>query len=93
MKDMELKKKVLGEIMDLMNEKDGEMLGKHPKLMAAKIEVEPKEEGEEMGPESDLKDESKLEDSLESGEEPSDMVEGLTPEMIQKLKELLAEEK
>jgi hypothetical protein len=91
MKDMELKKKVLGEIMDLMNEKDGEMLGKHPKLMAAKIEIEPKEgEEKEMDLEKDPKEEMMGESPLESEKEDS-LVEGLTPEMIEKLKEMLGE--
>jgi len=38
MKDMELKNKVLSEIMSLMDEREGEDLKKHPKLMAAKAE-------------------------------------------------------
>ena len=92
MKDMELKKKVLGEIMDLMNEKDGEMLGKHPKLMAAKIEIEPKEDEKEMDQESDLKSELMPEGGLELEKDEME-IEGLTPEMIQKLKEMLDEEK
>jgi len=91
-KDMELKKKVLGEIMDLMNEKDGEMLGKHPKLMAAKIEIEPKEDEKEMDQESDLKSELMPEGGLELEKDEME-IEGLTPEMIQKLKEMLDEEK
>jgi hypothetical protein len=89
---MELKKKVLGEIMDLMNEKDGEMLGKHPKLMAAKIEIEPKEDEKEMDQESDLKSELMPEGGLELEKDEME-IEGLTPEMIQKLKEMLDEEK
>lgn len=38
MKDMQAKKSVLKEIIDLMTEKDGEMLRKHPKI--AKVDIE-----------------------------------------------------
>lgn len=48
MKDLELKQNVLQEIMDLMDQREGEDLKKHPKLMAAKIEVE-KPEDETQG--------------------------------------------
>lgn len=74
MQDLDMKKKVAQEIMALMDEKDGERLKSHPKLMAAKIEVE-KPEGE-MG----LEPES---EGLESSEEE------LSPEMIEKLLEMM----
>lgn len=74
MQDMEMKKKVAQEIMALMDEKDGERLKSHPKLMAAKIEVEK--------PESELELEAKPE-GMESEEE-------LSPEMVQKLLEMMS---
>lgn len=39
MKDLETKESILQEIMDLMSDREGDDLKKHPKLMAAKIEV------------------------------------------------------
>lgn len=71
MKDLALKQNVLQEIMDLMDEKEGENLKSHPKLMAAKIEVE-KPEGEEM-----------LEESSEAPAVPSE--DEISPEMLEKL--------
>ena len=74
MEDMEMKKKVAQEIMDLMDQKDGERLkSKSPKFSAAKIEVE--KEGVLDG-----KEEPKVE--VESTEE-------LSPEMIEKLLEMV----
>lgn len=97
MKDLAIKKKVLDEIMDLMVEKDKELLGKHPKFMAAKIEVEPKGSDDEMGLEKDLKKEMKAESVLGLDKDPLEVdaveneEEELSPEMIEKLKELLGE--
>ena len=75
MESADLKSKVLQEIMDLMDEKEGDALKSHPKLMAAKIEVAKPEDSAEALKEKLLGD--KGED--ESGHE---MVE--SPEMEQK---------
>ena len=40
MKDLETKESVLQEIIDLMDAREGEDLKKHPKLLAASVEVE-----------------------------------------------------
>ncbi len=44
MEDTELKSKVLEGMMEFMDELEGEKLKSHPRLMAAKMEVKPKEE-------------------------------------------------
>ena len=75
MKDLELEQNVLQEIMDLMDQREGESLKKHPKLAVAKIEVE-KPEPEEMEAEELSSEAPKVE-----GEEE------ISPEMIQKLLE------
>ena len=73
MQDMDIKKKVLEEIMGLMDEKEGDKLKSHPKFMAAKIEVEK--------PEAEIKE---IEPGVEV--EPSEEVEEeITPEMIDML--------
>lgn len=75
MKDLDLKQNVLQEIMDLMDEREANDLKAHPKLMAAKVEVEKPAEDE-------------LEAELESApaeEQPSE--DEVTPEMLQKLLE------
>lgn len=82
MQDLEMKKRVAQEIMDLMDQKEGERLQKHPKLMAAKIEVEKK-------PAALMVDDADPSDELmekEDGEESE-----LSPEMIQKLLEMMEE--
>ena len=56
MKDFNLKNKVLEEIMGLMDEKEGDILKSHPKLVKAEVEVvkpkseevKPLGEGEEL---------------------------------------------
>lgn len=74
MKDLETKKKVLSEIMELMDEKEGENLKmKSPKFMAAKVEIEKPEEEKPI--------------EMMSGEE-SEEKEELSPEMVQKLLEM-----
>lgn len=76
---MELEKKILEDIINMLDEQEGEKLKKHPKLMAMEVEMkkpnasdeeEAKQEGESL-------DEEKSEDEME-----------LTPEMIQKLLEM-----
>lgn len=76
MKDLETKKKVLDEIIELMDEKEGENLKKKsPKFMAAKVEIQ--KPAEEKPAE------------LMSGEESEEgEKEEMTPEMIQKLLEM-----
>lgn len=74
MKDLETKKKVLSEIMELMDEKEGENLKmKSPKFMAAKVEIEKPEEEKPI--------------EMMSGEAEEDKEE-MSPEMIQKLLEM-----
>lgn len=85
MQDLDAKKKVLSEIMDLMDEKEGDKLKTHPKLMAAKVEVvKPKIEGlEEI-----VSEEKPLESAMEEASE-----EEISPEMIQKLLEMYEQSK
>jgi hypothetical protein len=85
MKDLDVKKKVLDEIMGLMDEKDGERLKKKsPKFMAAKIEIaKPTPKSEESMEEEES--EMELGSSPEEGE--------LDPEMMQKLLEMYEEMK
>lgn len=72
MTDIETKKKVLEEIMSLMDEKEGEKLKSHPKFMAAKIEVEkPEVEAKEIEPSLEIE-----------AEKPEDEI---SPEMIEML--------
>lgn len=80
MHNMEMKSKVLQEIMDLMDEKEGDDLKKHPKLMATKIEVAKPEVESEGG----LEAEAPLE-----GAKDGEGEEELSPEMIQQLLEAL----
>lgn len=91
--DFEADKKILQEIMDLMDEKEGDKLKNHPKILAAQVEVgagDPKdllkkkfgsEEGEEESPEEDVDQPSE-----EQGEGE------LSPEMIQALLDKLEKE-
>lgn len=91
MQDMEIKKKVLSEIMDLMDEKDGEMLKMHPKVMAAKIEVaKPESEGAvDMMKEKMMGDKGEMMPGHESSESPEmESEEEMSPEMIKKVLEM-----
>lgn len=85
MQDLEMKKKIAQEIMDLMDSKDGERLkSKSPKFAKASvIEVDPVEEKSES---SDEMAKEKLDPSFQ-GKESGD--EELSPEMIQKLLEMM----
>lgn len=97
---MEVKSKVLKEIMDLMGEKDGDKLKMHPKLMAMKVtKVEPLGKGmmekKMKGPEDMMEDKSEGESSdLEDTESKigSDLdeldLESLDPAMLEKLVKL-----
>lgn len=74
MEDLDLKKKVLQEMMDLMDQKDGESLKGHPKMMALKVEAKPEVESPEPGV-----------DPVDGGESEEDE---LSPEMVQKILEM-----
>ena len=80
---MELDKKVLEEIIGMLEEQEGEKLKKHPKLMAMQVEVEkPKLEVENP--------ESPEVDPVDGGvKEESEDDEELSPEMLKKLLEQL----
>lgn len=74
---MELEKKVLEGIIEMLDEQEGEKLKKHPKLMAMEIEVGKKPEEMPMAEkEVEKEDESEID---------------LSPEMIQKLMEMVKE--
>ena len=94
MKDMDLKKKVLSEIMDLMDAREGDRLKKHPKLMKAEIEVvgaKPKEDMMEEG-EDDMKVEKNP--KLDAKEDVAEgEMDDIDPEMLQKLKKKMKEMK
>lgn len=76
MRDLETKKKVLEEIMSLMDEKEGDSLKmKSPKFMAAKVEI--KKPDMEIDPEEEM----------ELGSEDE---EEMSPEMIEKLVKMYA---
>lgn len=88
MQDMEIKKKVLDEIMELMDEKEGDKLKMHPKLMAAKIEVvKPKDSESEMIKEKRMGDISEMEPNHEASEtqDEESAEEEISPEMIELL--------
>ena len=99
MKNMGLKSKVLQDLIDFMGAKDGEMLKKHPKITAIKVDTVqamPKEEMkkempmemESEMPELEKEDSSEEESSkLESLEKALgfDISEKLSPEEIKKL--------
>jgi len=79
MDDLDMKKKVAQEIMGLMDQMDGDRLKKHPKLMAASIEVKkPVSEMMEVEPE-------------ESKDLVSDSEEEISPEVMKKLLEMMSE--
>ena len=80
---MDIENKVLQDIIDMLDEQEGEKLKKHPKLMALQVEVGKKPEmaegeGEEEDPEHE---------ASESPEELSQEGE-MSPEMIKKVLEM-----
>lgn len=77
MEDLELKKKIMSEIMGLMDEKEGEQLKSHPKLAMAKVEIEKPGMEEEV---------PSLDDVAKDSMEPKD--EEIDPEMMAKLLEM-----
>lgn len=84
MKDLEVKKNVLKEIMDLMDAREGDSLKKHPKLVAAKIEVEKPEDDEMEMPETE--EDSDMMPEMDSAEEKSE--DDISPEDLERLMEL-----
>jgi hypothetical protein len=80
MQDLEMKKSILKEIMDMMDAREGEGLKKHPKL-AAKAEV-PMSEEEAMSLESEEKPEMMEEAKPEMASDEID------PEDLERLMEL-----
>ena len=77
MQDLEIKKSILKEIMDMMDAKESEGLKKHPKLASAEMEVEsPEAEMSEEKPE--MMEESKPEMSEDE----------IDPEDLERLMEL-----
>lgn len=77
-----IKSKVLDEIIALMDEEEGNKLKKHPKLMAAKISVE-KDAPKEM-----MAEEMPMAEGEESEDEGLEL-EGLDPDMLEKLAKLI----
>lgn len=89
MKDV--KSKILGELINVLNEEDGKMLKKHPKIMAAKVTIaKPLDKKEEMKKEEmgDMEGMDAMEgmDDLEG----LDDLESLSPEMKEKILNLLS---
>ena len=84
MKDLELKKNVLKEIMDLMDSREGDRL-KGLKAKAAPVKVETEAASE---PEGEMSEN----EGMESEAEGEDSEMDLSPEMIQKLLEKLKEQ-
>lgn len=80
MKDMEVKKQILQEIMDMMDEQESEKLKKHPKIAKVDISSNDPEMAEE------LKD--KLVESEVIEEEPKKEDEELDEETLDKLKQM-----
>ena len=91
MQDLDVKKKVLDEIMGLMDEKDGDRLKNHPKVLAAKIEVK-KDNPIEMMKEKMNGDDGENDPGHEESESPEMEAseDEMNPEMIKKLLEMLA---
>lgn len=90
MKDMDLKKKVLSEIMDLMDAREDDRLKKHPKLMKAEIEVvkEEKKEDDEMTPEMMDEKEEVMDEMSEEKEAEMDIDPEMLQMLIEKMKEM-----
>jgi len=89
MDDLMMKKKVAQEIMDLMDKHDGDRLkSKSPKFAKMEVlSVEPKKDGEESSESGLEMMKEKSDPSLEAKEGDE---EELSPEMIQKLLEMVS---
>lgn len=72
---MDIEKKVIEDIIAMLDEQEGEKLKKHPKLMAMEVEVEKKPM---MGEKPEIKEESEDESEME-----------LSPEMLAELMKLV----
>lgn len=87
-----IKSKVLDEIMQLMDAKDGEKLMKHPKLVAAKIsiakpvEMEMEKKGDE---EDDMEGESEDMGEMEMPEGDEIDLENMDPKLLKKMLAML----
>ena len=81
MKDLGTKQKVLKEIMDLMDSRDGDKLKSHPKLIAAKVEVAKPEDGIKKMLEGSSDEEASETPAIEAKEGDSE----ISPEMLDKL--------
>jgi hypothetical protein len=83
MKDISVKSKVLKEIMDLMDQKEGDKLKSHPKLVAMKVTTAmpmKKEDMMEDKAEGEPKEVEGLEEKL-----GSDISEEVSPELLAQL--------
>ena len=89
MLDLEMKKKVAQEIMDLMDQKDGERLKKHPKIVAASIEIDKKKPLDEMMSKGEESEEGSEEIKSFGQEKSKEDEEEISPEMISKLLEMM----
>lgn len=84
MQDVEMKKKILSEIMDLMDEKEGDILKSHPKVMAAKVEIEKPEKKDAL----DMMKSKMPEENEMSDDSDIESEEDMSPEMIKKMLEM-----
>lgn len=90
MKDLKLKNDVLDEIISLMEEKSGEKLSNHPRLIAAKMTVaKPVDDPKKALKEKLMGDSEELEPGHEESESPemekSESEETIDPEMLMEL--------
>ena len=92
MNPMDMKSKVLKEIMSLMDEEDGKKLMNHPKILAAKVTVSKPMDKMPLEDEAEA-DVPKLDDGAEAPEMEAEEPEGLADvlEDIMELKSLPSE--
>jgi hypothetical protein len=88
MNPMDMKSKVLKEIMSLMDEEDGKKLMNHPKILAAKVTVSKPMDKMPLEDEAEA-DVPKLDEGAEAPEEPEGLADVL--EDIMELKSLPSE--
>lgn len=96
MNPMMMKSKILKEIMNVMDNEEGNKLKNHPKLLAAKVTVsKPMEKSEEVPSIEGESEESPEMESSEGPESISDLlsdvmeVKGLPPELKKKLSKFI----
>jgi hypothetical protein len=87
MKDIGVKSKVLKEIMDLMDQKEGDKLKGHPKLVAMKVTTAMPMKGKMIDKEDMMDDEPKEVEELEDKMD-SDISEDISPELLAQLLKL-----